>query len=78
MNLREAFGAKENHFKLVKENAKAVLENREKILKKFGQITHEEIAVALSETVVQKVTPLAHLSYPEQLKQKHEWLENVL
>jgi hypothetical protein len=27
---------------------------------------------------VQRVTPLAHLSYPEQLTEKWQWLNNVV
>ncbi len=40
-------------------------------------MTHEDIAAALKESVVERVTPLAHMSYPDQLIHKHTWLKGV-
>ena len=53
-------------------------EGREKIRRIQENLTHEDVVAALKDTVIQSVTPLAHLDYPSQLKQKHEWLRGVL
>lgn len=53
-------------------------EGRDKIERQAESITPQDIATALASSVVERVTPLAHLSYPQQLEQKHAWLRGVL
>ena len=42
------------------------------------EVSQAEIDEALNETVEQKVTPLSHLSYEDQLTKKHEMLRGIL
>lgn len=78
MNLRDAFGVNEKHFKLVREKEVVIQENRDRLINQIEQLTHEDIMEALKETVVQRVTPLASMNYTDQLLQKHKWLSGVL
>ena len=64
MQIREAYGVKDKFWKPVKSHEEAVKEGRSRIEKSFNELTHSEIAETLQkETVVQKVTPLAHHPY---------------
>ena len=69
MNLREATNVvNQKHFKMVK-STEAALEDAQKLKDlKVASITQEDLEECLKETIVQRVTPLAHLPYPEQLK----------
>ena len=78
MNLRDAFGVNEKHFKLVREKEVVFQEHRERLINQIEQLTHEDIMEALKETVVERVTPLASMDYTDQLVQKHKWLAGVL
>lgn len=60
-------------FKMVQET---LPKNREKPL--FEPPTQEVIEQELKQSVVQRVTPYAHLSYEEQIKAKKEWLKGIL
>lgn len=65
MNLRDAFGVNEKHFKPLREKEIVRQEHRDRLIKQIDSLTHEDITEALKETVVQKVIPLANIPYAE-------------
>lgn len=64
MHIREAFGINPKHFKPLKDSEQMMAEGREKIRRIQEKLTHEDVVAALKDTVIQRVTPLAHLDYP--------------
>lgn len=59
MNLRDAFGVNEKHFKPVREKEVVNQEHRERLIHQIESLTHADIMESLKETVVERVTPLA-------------------
>ena len=65
MNLRDGFHVNHKYFKPVKDSEQIIKEGREKIENSMAALTHSDIVTALKESVIDRVTPLAHLSYED-------------
>jgi hypothetical protein len=50
---------------MVKSSDEALVDAQRKKDAKLASITQEDIDECLKETIVQRVTPLAHLAYPD-------------
>lgn len=66
MNLREAVNIGDlKHFKIVKDKSAELVDTQLRKERQLASITPEDIEESLKETIVQRVTPLAHLPYAE-------------
>ncbi len=65
MNLRDGFHVNHKHFKPIKDSEQIIKEGWEKIESSMASLTHSDIVSALKESVIERVTPLAHLTYED-------------